>query len=413
MNINNFLKAYWFFFVLTIAGHPDGIQASSLSKDIALQDGILKDRILNLPTIVDLRYNDEVKDKVLYFVDKNKKLSSILLGRKEMYFPHIEAELKKAGLPEDLKYIPIIETGLVPYLSSHKGASGLWQFMPPTAERLGLKITSTVDERLDVEKSTRAAAAYLKRLFDIYHDWTLVLAAYNCGDGVVNKVIKKNKSNDYWKIQDDLPKQTQEFIPKFIAICYLMHYYEQHDISPTVMPEDYVYTAKIKIFNKVDLTQLATEYNIDDEVIRRLNAQYIKGFIPESDGEHSLTLPVEKAEIYVANYASVNAEILAYSLPAQLRMNNIAAIAEVEQSASRPGEQPIRDLPLQSIFVINNLEAIRLEEESLYKVVKLTKGRSLADIAQENGMELASLMEYNKISDEFPPKIGDQIRVRI
>ena len=397
--------------VLVISGNTNVPSAGT--PNCGGTDPDIEKRVMSLSSQLELRYNDQVKEQIAFFIEKNKKLSATLLGRAVMYFPLIETTLAANQLPDELKYLPVLEAGLVPYLTSGAGASGLWQFMKPTAEQYGLKITNTIDERRDPEKSTAAASIYLKRLFEIYNDWTLVLAAYNCGDGVVNRALKKSNSRSYWDIQKYLPQQTQEFVPKFIAISYLMNYYYLHDIEPISMPEEYVYTASLRVFNKVDLESLAAEYMIDMEVIKRLNPSYIKGFIPETETGHLLTLPESKIYDFAMN-TSAYEHIVAFSPASLQRQKTALANAETNQRKEAIyASLPLNGLPIPALGVKGNTEAIRLEDDANVKIVKLAKGISLADIAKENGMELASLMEFNRFDENNPPRIGDQVKLRM
>lgn len=415
-NKSSILKSLVLFIALSISS--DFRSANSVAFYNETNDPDIKERVMNLPLQMEVRYNEEVKEHVEYFIEKNKKLSATLLGRAAMYFPMIEATLAENNIPTELKYLTVIESGLVPYLSSNAGASGLWQFMKPTAEQFGLKVTNTIDERKDAEKSTQAVAKYLKKLYSIYNDWTLVLAAYNCGDGVVNRALK-NDNKSYWDIRNELPKQTQEFVPKFIAAAYLMNYYYLHDITPLNLPDEYLYTASIKVRDKIDLKKLSLDYQIDYEVLKRLNAMYVKDFIPESDGEYVVTLPESHAFDFINNYNYFDQNIVYSPLSkarhdiaaAKSKSDEMLAIANAERNETG---RPIDNLPGSVPGIVhNNITEMKLEEEVNIKVVKIRKGKSLNDIAQENGVELASLMELNKIDEKYPPKVGDQIKVRI
>jgi membrane-bound lytic murein transglycosylase D len=405
------IKIVIFFLTLIFCGNFKIVNATSECN----ANNEIREKVLNLPLQLELKYNDQVKEQIEFFVDKNKKLSSALLGRATMYFPMIEATLATHNLPDELKYLPVIEAGLVPYLTSSAGASGLWQFMPATAQQFGLKITNTIDERRDANKSTQAAAVYLKRLFNIYKDWTLVLAAYNCGDGVLNKAMKKTASRSYWDIQQYLPQQTQEFVPKFIAAAYMMNYYYDHNISPIPMEDDYVFTASIKVFDKVELQKVADDYQINIEVLKRLNAVYTKGFVPASDGEYLLHLPESKIYDFASTYNLFD-NIVAYSPASMSRQKQAIAEAEAknQQDIKSRESLPIDGLPLSNNPIVDaKPSSIRFDEEISIKVVKLTKGKSLLDIAKENGTDIASLIDLNKIDSKYPPKIGDEIKVRI
>lgn len=412
MSIKYYIKQFVFFLILAFCGNFNDAHANSSCSNETYD---YKDKVMSLPSQLELRYNDQVKEQIEFFVEKNKKLSSTLLGRATMYFPMMESKLASHSLPDELKYLPVIEAGLVPYLTSSAGASGLWQFMKPTAEQMGLKITNTIDERRDAQKSTEAACIYLKKLFLIYKDWTLVLAAYNCGDGVINNALKKTNSRSYWDIQQYLPKQTQEFVPKFIAVSYMMNYYYEHNLTPMPMDEEYVYTGSLKVYDKVDLEQVAVQYQIDYEVLKRLNAVFIKGFIPKSDGEYELHLPESKLFAF-AEANNLLGDIVGFSPASMARQKEYAAQEEAKllQEAKERESMPFDNLPLSNSLVLNvKASTIRLEEQATIKVVKLTRGKSLLDIARENGTDVASIMELNKIDEKYPPRIGDEIKIRI
>lgn len=411
MNILISLRNLVFFLVLSFSGNP--VEPASIHTCLDVADPEIEKRVMSLPLKLELRYNNQVKEQIEFFVEKHRGLSSTLLGRAPMYFPIFEDALRTHGLPDELKFLPVIEAALVPYVSSHVGASGLWQFMKPTAQLYGLKVTNVVDERRDPHKSTQAAMHYLNRLYNIYGDWTLVLAAYNCGDGVVNNALRKSNSRSYWDIQKYLPRQTQEFVPKFIAVAYMMNYYYLHDLEPNVLPDDYVFTATIKVKDKIDLKHLAEDFEIDWEVMKRLNPSFTKGFIPRSNGEHTLTLPEAKLYDFAIAYDAMN-DVVALSPAAASRREALLAIAEANQRKDEiSGTRPINNLPFPTLMTANGTEAIRMEDEGYIKVVKLTRGKSLADIARENGVELVALMEFNRIDVNSPPKIGDQIKIRI
>ncbi len=412
MNIKYYVKQFVFLISIALCSNFSDAHANS---SCAAETNDYKDKVMSLPSQLELRYNDQVKEQIDFFVEKNRKLSSVLLGRATMYFPMMESKLFAHNLPDELKYLPVIEAGLVPYLTSSAGASGLWQFMKPTAEQLGLKITNAIDERRDAQKSTEAACIYLKKLFSIYKDWTLVLAAYNCGDGVVNNALKKSTSRSYWDIQQFLPKQTQEFVPKFIAASYMMNYYYEHNLSPTPMDDEFVYTGSVKVYDKIDLEQLSIDYQIDYEVIKRLNAVFIKGFVPKSDGEYELHLPESKIYVY-AEANNLLGDIVGFSPASVFRQKEYAALADakLKQETKARESMPFDNLPMSNGIVLNAKPAsIRLEEQPTIKVVKLTKGRSLLDIAKENGTDIASIIELNKIDEKYPPRIGDEIKIRI
>lgn len=413
MNYKILLKSILFYMLITVT-QSGQLNGKTLEKGIGETD--YRERVYSLNLQIELQYTDDVEKMIEFYVEKNKKLSATLLGRAEMYFPYIEPVLVNENLPNELKYLPVLETGLLPYAQSGAGAAGLWQFMEGTGSSYGLRITNAVDERRDPEKSTQAAAAYLKKLYSIYKDWTLVLAAYNCGDGTLNKAIKKAESVSYWAVQKYLPKQTQEFVPKFIAIAYMMNYHYLHNIETNTLHDDYKFTATLKVKNKVDLDKLSKMYEIDKEVIRRLNPAYTKGFIPAvKDSEYTLTLPEQKM-IEFANDNNVYEDIFKYSPHVMAR--NKAALALADQARiiqeQEAGAQPLSQLPTAPLYFETNAAALRIDERAnTVKVIKLKKGQSLSDIAKEYNQELVSLIQFNDFDENRPPRVGDQVKVKI
>ncbi len=409
-----------FFCLLTLINSVSARQNNAIvDREVAPgSNDDIKHRLKNMSDVIEIKYTEKVQDQIEFLL-KSKNLSRTLLGRAEMYFPLMDNILLKHNVPTDLKYLAVIESGLVPYLSSGAGASGLWQFMPGTAQMYGLKVKDTYDERKDAIKSTEAAALYLKKLYKIYGDWTLVLAAYNCGDGTLNRAMKKTSSKSYWDISSHLPQQTQDFVPRYIAAAYLMNFYYLHELEPDPLPEDYVYTGTLKVYQRVDLLKIAEEYQISPEAIKRLNAVYTKGFIPESqEGEYFLTLPESKIYDYATNH-NLLSDIAGFSIPSEARQkkNSETKTEEIAVAVvNREPETPFSKLPNPAMPITNlsnSVKAIRIEEEGIIKIVRLEKGQSLKDIAEANGIELAEIIELNRYSNSNLPKLGDQVKVRI
>ncbi|MBK8052908.1 MAG: lytic transglycosylase domain-containing protein [Saprospiraceae bacterium] len=265
-------------------------------------------RLESLNTIIDMRITEEVLTQVNYSVEKWRYDSQVILGRASMYFPVIENVLREKNLPEDLKYIAVIESALLPRAKSRQGASGMWQFMEGTAEMYGLNITRHIDERRDIIMSTEKATDYLQLLYETYGNWTLALAAYNCGTGRLNKAIKKSGgSKNYWTVAEHLPNETKKYIPRFIAAMYLINYYYHHDLNPIQVSDELRYTSTVKIFQKTDLQKLSKEFEIDYNLLQILNPVYVKDYIPEpkEDQYFTLTLPDHKMMAYIEKYKSV------------------------------------------------------------------------------------------------------------
>ena len=198
-----------------------------------VNDSIYIERLSRIPAIIEMPYNDAVKKLIESYTTRLRSKVSYMLAAANLYMPIIEEALEAYDLPLELKYLPIIESALNPSALSRRRASGLWQFILSTGKRYGLENNSLVDERRDPIKSTWAAARYLSELYNIYKDWNLALAAYNCGPGNVNKAIRRaNGATDYWEIYDFLPRETRGYVPAFIAANYIMNYYCEHGICP-------------------------------------------------------------------------------------------------------------------------------------------------------------------------------------
>lgn len=242
------------------------------------------------------RSTTRVKRLIIREIVRERKGMEATLGRAELYFPIIEYHLKKYKLPDDLKYIPFVESRLKIRSRSEVKAAGLWQFMPLTAKQYHLRMTKNMDERYDPIKSTDAAARLLRDLHLDFGDWLLTLAAYNCGAGRVKRAIRKAKSKDYWKIAVYLPKQTQHYIPAYIANVYIGHYYEKHELQPKPHAYNFEAIKIVKIHDAVSLGALAKVTETSIQKMRLLNPSYLKGAIPASQRGNYLVLPASKLE---------------------------------------------------------------------------------------------------------------------
>lgn len=250
------------------------------------------DRIEEQGAIVDVRWNRDVRYHIRSYTVTGRRGSEIILGRSAIYFPIFEAYLEEYGLPDDLKYMTVIESALKPKAKSPVGAGGLWQFMPRTARKYGLKIDNYVDERYDTALATEAAMKYLTELYDRFDDWTLAIAAYNCGEGTVEKAIRKGRSRDFWKIKKHLPKETQQYISKYIAATYMMKNYLFHDLHPDYPDYDVQLTKAVKVYDRKSLKQIAEETGHSLRLIKKLNPSYKRGIIPPSAEGSYLVLPL-------------------------------------------------------------------------------------------------------------------------
>lgn len=265
--------------------------SSDYNTNFSYPDSVYINRLYRLPTVMELAYNPIVRSYIDMYTGRMRTSVEYFLGKSKFYFPIIETFLDKYGLPLELKYLPIIESALNPTIVSRAGATGLWQFMIGTGKMYNLEINSLVDERRDPFRSSEAAARYLRDLYNIYGDWNLVIAAYNCGPGNVNKAIRlSNGQTDYWAIYPYLPRETRGYVPAFIAATYVMNYYSAHNICPS----EYKYTSSIDtitVDKYLHLQQLADVLNIPIEQIRKLNPQFKKDIVPGEYKKYLVTLP--------------------------------------------------------------------------------------------------------------------------
>ena len=254
-------------------------------------DSVYIDRLSRIPAVMEMPYNEIIRKFIDMYTGRLRNQVSFMLSACNFYMPIFEEALDAYNLPLELRYLPIIESALNPSAVSRAGASGLWQFMLATGKMYGLESNSLVDERRDPIKATWAAARYLKELYAIYGDWNLVIAAYNCGPGTINKAIRRaNGKTDYWEIYNFLPKETRGYVPAFIAANYVMTYYCDHNICPmeTNIPAS---TDTIQVNKKLHFEQIADICGVSLEQIKSLNPQYKKNVIPGDSKPYTLRLP--------------------------------------------------------------------------------------------------------------------------
>ncbi len=268
-------------------------------------DSVYVSRLSAIVSPIEFPYNDKVRSLIEFYINRKPVLVSNMIGLSDYYFPIFEAELDAAGLPLELKYLPIIESALNPRAFSRAGASGLWQFMYSTGRLYGLKQTSYIDDRRDPIKSTKAAVRFLKDLYAIYGDWYMVIAAYNCGPGNVNKAISRSGGKrDYWEIYPYLPKETRGYAPAFIAAAYVMNYYKEHNIVPTVASIPLA-TDTLMISKPLHFDQIAYVTNISKETLRDLNPQYRIDIIPAEKASYALRIPFNTTNRFISYEDSI------------------------------------------------------------------------------------------------------------
>ena len=254
---------------------------------------------------MELPYNDVVQKFIDRYSGRLRHSVTYMLGACNFYIPIFEEALEAYGLPLELKYLPIIESALNPKAVSRVGATGLWQFMLATGKQYGLEVNSLVDERRDPIKASYAAAHYLKDLYNIFGDWSLVIASYNCGPANITKAIHRaNGQKDYWQIYPYLPRETRGYVPAFIAANYIMTYYSDHNICAlrTKLP---VQTDTIVVNRNVHLQQIAAVLDLDIDMLRTLNPQYRRDVVPGLTKPSPIKMSLNDVTRFIDNQDSI------------------------------------------------------------------------------------------------------------
>jgi membrane-bound lytic murein transglycosylase D len=299
---------------------------------VMFSDSVYKERLGRINTIIKLPYGSIIRNHIHVYTVKKRELFSAILGLKDYYFPMIEDIFDSYGIPGELKYMAVIESALNPNAVSRVGATGLWQFMYSTGRSYGLTVNSVVDERRDPVKATHAAARYMKDLYGIYKDWMLVIAAYNCGPGNVNKAIRRSgNKRDYWEIYYRLPRETRGYIPGFVAATYAVNFYDLHNIRP--LPLNFpVATDTIMINKDIHLTQISEVMKIPAGELRALNPQYRTGLVPGSSKPQALTLPVS----HLGDFIDLNDTIRGYK--PDVYLTNAVRLVDPSRSTYAPAD---------------------------------------------------------------------------
>ena len=356
-------------------------------------DSVYMDRLQRLPTIIEMPYNQVVKQFIERYSDKLRGSVSYMLGAANFYMPIFEQALETYGLPLELRYLPVIESALNPNAVSRVGATGLWQFMLETGKRYGLEVNSLVDERRDPIKSSYAAARYLRDLYKIFDDWSLVIAAYNCGPNKVNQAIHRAKGSvDYWQIYPYLPKETRGYVPAFIAANYIMNYYCEHNICPMIT-ELPISTDTIVVDKNLHLEQIAKVLNVNIDHLRALNPQYRRDIVNGLTEPSVVRLPLSLVGSFIDNEDS----IYAYKRDELLLKREVVAVNDIKLSYSKSKATKRRTSKRSS--------------RSRRKTVTVRQGDTLSEIAKRNGTTVKKLRRLNGIKGSNI-RAGKKIRVR-
>lgn len=353
----------------------------------ALPDSVIAARLAALHTVIPMTFNSEVRSYIRFYLRYMSRRLDVMLSLGQYYHPMFEDALSRYGVPEELKYLTIVESAMNPMATSRVGAAGLWQFMYSTGKLYGLEVNSVVDERRDVYKSTYAAAHFISDLHGVFDDWTLAIAAYNCGPGNINKAIARSGGKrNFWEIYYFLPRETRGYIPAFIAVTYVMNYYQEHGLRPVAVKVP-VRTDTVMVERDVLLEFVEEMTGVDDEELRTLNPQYRADYIPGSTGRYPLCLPTTKMELFIANQDSIYARSLD-SLSRRPR--------SVEPERGRGGDR-------------GKVKSGKKGGEGKYHTVR--KGETLSSVARQYGLSVQKLKKMNGLRrDQI--NVGQRLKVR-
>ncbi len=356
ININKYLPKEDFEFLKSQSLSDQGMPSA-----FTIDPAIISDRLAKLQNQIPLVYNQSTHKFVEFFAFKRADFTRRMLERRDVYFPLYDKYLKKYNLPDELKYLSLIESGLETKAMSKVGAGGLWQFMPYTARGgFGMRVDGAVDERFDPEKATEAACQYLKQLYGIFGDWHLALAAYNTGPGNVKRAIRKCGKNDFWGIYACLPQQTREYVPKFIAMDYIMNYHWEHSILADKwlkkIPVD-----TIQVRGYLDLNHFKKFAKIPADVFKEVNPHLVSSSLPDDNRSVAIYIP---------------SNVFPY-----VRDNRRAIL---DSSGNVPRVQ-------------GDSLAQPLVEKLVRRSYKVKKGQSLKTIASILGVNLADLKKINRL----------------
>ena len=328
-------------------------------------DSVFLKRLADMNAYITLPYNETVKNYMILYSEKMPSKMSIMLGLADYYMPIFEETLNKYNMPEELKYMAVIESALNPIAVSRAGAKGMWQFMHTTAKSYGLKINSYVDERLDPFKSADAAARYLQDAYRIFGDWNLAISSYNCGSGNVNKAIRRaGGSTDFWSIYDYLPRETRGYVPAFVGAMYAFRYYKEHGLVPQVVDMP-AHVDTFEIHRNLHFAQISELVGVPMDMVRELNPQYIHDVIPGNEAPYILRLPSQYTSSFIDHQDSV------YTYRAQ---------------------------ELFSPATLQNLRATSSSSGSSTQVTYVVKrGDYLGKIASQNHVTVAQIKSWNNL----------------
>lgn len=352
-------------------------RSASLADFDQVPDSVIAARLRSMHTVIPMTYNNVVRSYIRMYLKRMSTRLDAMLTLSEYYYPMFEEVLSRYGVPEELKYLTIVESAMNPQATSRVGAAGLWQFMYTTGKAYDMEVNSVVDDRRDPYKSTVAAARYLKDLYRIYGDWSLAIAAYNCGPGNINKAMARTGGKNFWQIYNALPQETRGYIPAFIAATYVMKFYPEHGLRPQRISLP-VHSDTVMVHDDMLMCYVSKYVGVSMDELRTLNPQYRMDLIPGSSGDYSLCLPASKMTAFMHNQDSI-------AIMTRDSLENKPTKVEVESVAVQPKASSPK-----------------------YHTVK--KGETLSSIARKYGTTVNALKKRNKLRSE-KIRYGQRLKV--
>jgi membrane-bound lytic murein transglycosylase D len=355
------------------------INTVNIDKDIdkELPTELLKERLaaMDAKSPFNIEYNQGLENLIKSFLKNRRKAFANQMAVAQYYFPVFEEALAKQNVPLEIKYLAVVESALNPKAVSRMGATGLWQFMYQTGKQYNLNIDSYVDERSDPLKSSEAAAQYMTNMFAIFNDWDLVLASYNSGPGNVTKAIRRSGGQqNFWNIKDKLPKETQGYVPAFLATMYIYTYHKEHGIVPKKALVRHFATDTVMVKKEMSFAQISNLLDIPVEQLQALNPSYKRNVVPNYAGKsHYLTLPSSKVAVFTSNEDKIYAYIQ-FELDKREKIN--------------VGRKP---------NIVKDSAATALATNTKVKYYKVKRGDNLGDIAKRNDVAVSDLKRWNHL----------------
>lgn len=362
-------------------------------------DEVLRQRLKDIGSPISMDFNQYVRAYINMYTNSRREQVERMLGLSEIYFPIFEQEIDRMGLPMELKFLPVVESALNPHAVSRAGATGLWQFMLPTGRMYNLDVTSYVDERRDPDKATFAALRYLRNMYKTYGDWLLVIAAYNCGPGNVNKAIARSRGGrTFWEIRDNLPRETRGYVPAFIAAAYVFNYAADHNLYPKYTDfsfrEDTVHFSRAK----VSLKHLAQMTNTDFYLLKDLNPELKQDVIPYSKEPYVLRVPMRTGQ-HIALFRDSIFTAIAKLDPDSVKLNY--ADGKISPVTNRPYEKPSQKY---------TYSATKKGRTLVYH--KVRSGEVVGSIASRYHVKAKDIQSWNRLRG-YRIKAGQKLKIYV